>query len=135
MTQSKLTRRSRAGEARSVRRVRQSIKAYLCGQIDKLVGLVPHLNELSSLISGRGITLISIQVRLLKAPNRFTRLPKTCMTREKNQNKRKRDNKKKKRRNKAGYTAQDAPSKRLKITRDRRTYGPTDLRTDGHTLI
>ena len=37
--------------------------------------------------------------------------------------------------NKAGYTAQDAPSTRLKITRDRRTYGPTDLRTDGHTLI
>ena len=42
-------------------------------------------------------------------------------------------------RNKAGYTAQDAPSTRLKITRDGRTYGPTDLRTDGptdgHTLI
>ena len=32
--------------------------------------------------------------------------------------------------NKAGYTAQDAPSTRLKITRDGRTYGPTDLRTD-----
>ena len=41
--------------------------------------------------------------------------------------------------NKAGYTAQDAPSMRLKITRDRRTYGPmdgpTDGRTDGHTLF
>ena len=33
--------------------------------------------------------------------------------------------------NKAGYTAQDAPSTRLKITWDRRTYGPTD----GHTLL
>ena len=36
--------------------------------------------------------------------------------------------------NKAGYTAQDAPSTRLKITRDGRTdgrtYGPTDGRTD-----
>ena len=31
--------------------------------------------------------------------------------------------------NKAGYTAKDAPSTRLKITRD----GPTDLRTDGRT--
>ena len=31
--------------------------------------------------------------------------------------------------NKAGYTAQDAPSTRLKITRDRRT----DRRTDGQT--
>ena len=28
--------------------------------------------------------------------------------------------------NKAGYTAQDAPSTRLKITRDERTDGPTD---------
>ena len=28
--------------------------------------------------------------------------------------------------NKAGYTAQDAPSTRLKITWDRRTYGRTD---------
>ena len=39
--------------------------------------------------------------------------------------------------NKAGYTAQDAPSTRLKITRDGRTYGrtygPTDGRTDGRT--
>ena len=32
--------------------------------------------------------------------------------------------------NKAGYTAQDAPSRRLKITQDRWTYGPTDGRTD-----
>ena len=32
--------------------------------------------------------------------------------------------------NKAGYTAQDAPGTRLKITRDGRTYGRTDLRTD-----
>ena len=31
--------------------------------------------------------------------------------------------------NKAGYTAQDAPSMRSKITRD----GPTDRRTDGPT--
>ena len=41
--------------------------------------------------------------------------------------------------NKAGYTAQDAPSTRLKITRDGptdgRTYGRTYGRTDGHTLI
>ena len=39
--------------------------------------------------------------------------------------------------NKAGYTAQDAPSTLLKITRDRRTDGrtdgPTDRRTDGRT--
>ena len=32
--------------------------------------------------------------------------------------------------NKAGYTAQDAPSTRLKLTRDRRTYGRTYGRTD-----
>ena len=32
--------------------------------------------------------------------------------------------------NKAGYTAQDAPSTCLKITRDRRTYGRTYGRTD-----
>ena len=32
--------------------------------------------------------------------------------------------------NKAGYTAQDAPSARLKITRDGRTDGPTDGRTE-----
>ena len=33
--------------------------------------------------------------------------------------------------NEAGYTAQDAPSMRMpKITRDLRTYGPTDQRTD-----
>ena len=36
--------------------------------------------------------------------------------------------------NKAGYTAQDAPSTRLKITQDGRTYGwtygPTDRRMD-----
>ena len=42
-----------------------------------------------------------------------------------------------KRKNKAGYTAQDAPSTRLKITRNRRTDeptdGPTDRRTDGRT--
>ena len=37
--------------------------------------------------------------------------------------------------NKAGYTAQDAPSTRLKITRDGPTDGPTDRRTDGHTLL
>ena len=41
--------------------------------------------------------------------------------------------------NKAGYTAQDAPSTRLKKTRDRRTYGRTygrtDGRTDGHDLL
>ena len=41
--------------------------------------------------------------------------------------------------NKAGYTAQNAPSTRLKITgdgrTDRRTDGPTDRRTDGHTLL
>ena len=41
--------------------------------------------------------------------------------------------------NKAEYTAQDAPSTRLKITRDGQTYGPTDGptdgRTDGHTLL
>ena len=36
-----------------------------------------------------------------------------------------------KQRNKAGYTAQDAPSMCLKIMRDGRTYG----RTDGHTLL
>ena len=35
--------------------------------------------------------------------------------------------------NKAGYTAQDAPSTRLKITGDGRTDGPTDGRTDGRT--
>ena len=35
--------------------------------------------------------------------------------------------------NKAGYTAQDAPSTRLKITGDGRTDGPTDGRT--HPLI
>ena len=35
--------------------------------------------------------------------------------------------------NKAGYTAKDAPSTRLTITRDRRTDGPTDGRTDGRT--
>ena len=33
--------------------------------------------------------------------------------------------------NKAGYTAQDAPSRRLKIAGD----GRTDQRTDGHTLL
>ena len=33
--------------------------------------------------------------------------------------------------NKAGYTAQDAPRTRLKITGD----GRTDGRTDGHDLI
>ena len=33
--------------------------------------------------------------------------------------------------NKAGYTAQDAPSTRLKITRDRQTYGRTYGPTDG----
>jgi len=35
--------------------------------------------------------------------------------------------------NKAGYTAKDAPSARLKITRDGRTYGRTYGRTDGRT--
>ena len=35
--------------------------------------------------------------------------------------------------NKAGYTAQDARSTRPKITRDGRTYGPTDERTDERT--
>ena len=35
--------------------------------------------------------------------------------------------------NKAGYTAQDAPCTRLKITRDRRIDGPTDGLTDGRT--
>ena len=35
--------------------------------------------------------------------------------------------------NKAGYTAQDAPNTRLNITRNGRTYGPTDLRTYGRT--
>ena len=35
--------------------------------------------------------------------------------------------------NKAGYTAQYAPSTRLKITRDRRTDGRTDGGTDGRT--
>ena len=35
--------------------------------------------------------------------------------------------------NKAGYTAQDAPSTHLKITLEGRTYGPTDRRTDGRT--
>ena len=39
----------------------------------------------------------------------------------------------KKESNKAGYTAQDAPSTCLKITRDGRTYGRTDRRTDGRT--
>ena len=34
-------------------------------------------------------------------------------------------------REKTGYTAQDAPSMRSKITRD----GPTDGRTDGHNLL
>ena len=33
--------------------------------------------------------------------------------------------------NKAGYTAPDAPSTRLKITGDGRTDGPTD----GHNLL
>ena len=37
----------------------------------------------------------------------------------------------------AGYTAQDAPSTRVKLTRDGRTDGrtdgPTDRRTDGRT--
>ena len=37
------------------------------------------------------------------------------------------------RRNIAGYTAQDAPSTRLKITLDRRTDGRTDRPTDGRT--
>ena len=41
--------------------------------------------------------------------------------------------------NKAGYTAQDAPSTRLKITGDGRTDGRpagwTDGRTDGHNLL
>ena len=37
------------------------------------------------------------------------------------------------RKNKAGYTAQDAPNRRLKITRDRRTDGPTDEPTDRRT--
>ena len=45
------------------------------------------------------------------------------------------ENTRKKNRNKAGYTAQDAPSTRLKITRDGRTYGPTDGRTDDHGLL
>ena len=40
-----------------------------------------------------------------------------------------------KQKNRAGYAAQDAPSTRLKITRDRRTYGPTDGPTDGHDLL
>ena len=35
--------------------------------------------------------------------------------------------------NKAGYTAQDAPSTRFEITRDGRTDLRTDLRTDGRT--
>ena len=35
--------------------------------------------------------------------------------------------------NKAGYTAQGAPSTRLKITGDRRTDQRTDGRTDGRT--
>ena len=35
--------------------------------------------------------------------------------------------------NKAGYTAQDAPSTRLKVTGDGRTDGPTDGHTDGQT--
>ena len=35
--------------------------------------------------------------------------------------------------NKAGYTAQDAPSTRLKITEDGRTDAPTDRQTDGPT--
>ena len=35
--------------------------------------------------------------------------------------------------NKAGYTAQDAPSTRLKITGDGRTDGRTGGRTDGPT--
>ena len=34
--------------------------------------------------------------------------------------------------NKAGCTAQDAPSMRAKITRDLRTYGRTDGRTRPH---
>ena len=37
------------------------------------------------------------------------------------------------RKNKAGYTAQDAPSTRLKITRDIHTDRRTDRRTDGRT--
>ena len=37
--------------------------------------------------------------------------------------------------NKAGYTAQDTPCTRLKITRDRRIDGPTDGLTDGHDFI
>jgi len=37
--------------------------------------------------------------------------------------------------NKAGYTAQDTPSTRLKITGDGRTDGPTDRRTDEHNLL
>ena len=41
--------------------------------------------------------------------------------------------------NKAGYTAQDAPSTRLKITEDGptdgRTDGPTDGRADRHTFL
>ena len=37
---------------------------------------------------------------------------------------------KEKKPNKAGYTAQDAPSTRLKITGDGRTDGRTDRRTD-----
>ena len=35
--------------------------------------------------------------------------------------------------NKAGYTVQDAPSTRLKITEDGRTDGRADRRTDGRT--
>ena len=40
--------------------------------------------------------------------------------------------------NKAGYTAKDAKDAYFspsKITRDIRTYGPTDRRTDGHDLL
>ena len=42
--------------------------------------------------------------------------------------------------NKAGYTAQDAPSTCLRegimdLRTDRRTNGWTDRRTDGHTLL
>ena len=57
--------------------------------------------------------------------------------REKSREKNKRqtlDNRERKKKNKAGYTAQDAPSMRTfhlrKITRDIRTYGRTDGRTD-----
>ena len=55
--------------------------------------------------------------------------------RKKKRKKKKEKRERERKRNKAGYTAQDAPSTRLKITGDGPTDRRTDQRTDGHNLI